>query len=87
MSPEEKRAVLLRVLAAGARAAARMTPGVLSPAAVSMRAWNAARPAIAARHGWSPLAQEVRRQLNALSGRRASWPELLREALSPGAQT
>jgi hypothetical protein len=84
MTPTEKRAILLGVLAAGARAASRTRPGVIRPDAVSMRSWNAARPLIADRYGWSSLAQEIRRQINAIDGRRDSWRELLREALADG---
>jgi hypothetical protein len=64
-----------------------MAPGFTPPTAVGMRAWNGARPAIAARYGWPPLAHEVRRQVNALDGHRTSWGELLREALANGAHS
>jgi hypothetical protein len=71
---------LLLILVAGARSAAERSIGGQPAEAISMRAWNEARPLIAAQFGWPPLSHELLRQLN--SGRsKESWQTVLSRAL------
>lgn len=78
---DERRRKLLTAMAVCARAAARLTLDRVAPNEVPIRTWNAARPRVAATHGWLPLGQELHRQLTCGQPSWASWAELLDEAL------